>query len=253
MTKKKIIIFIILPILLTAIAAVSFIILGVFDKTYTAEEIYALNADAVFRIYNSKYEAGEPDEPVGGTGFFINSQGVAVTAYHVIKKFGFAVNDSILLNNGNTRPIQEILYTDESNDLAIIQIGDMQDVNHSYLKLNTKTKNKKGDKIFTIGAKTNYYEYLSAGEICETDVLFFDWDFNEVDKNYATTRVYGGVSGAPALNNKNQVIGIVYGLRDMDGCDPYDPDYIEDYDLHIIYTIITPITLLDSVIQEYQE
>jgi len=236
-TKTKLIIFILLPVL-CILCAITVVMAFDLNKTYTAEEIYTINADAIFEIHQ---ETLSPDYQIlhnVGTGFFIDSEGTAVTAYHVIH-FLNTFDDSIILNDGRRFDIVEIYHADEINDIAIFRVNNPNNQIFTYLTLNTKKTPKEDDEIFTMGFVQDKFDYLGHGKILRyiKKKTTIDQDENIIrlkNKFESDVSVYPGNSGSPVIDNKNQVIGIVNAQ-------------LTSYDR--INGIITPISVIDSTLK----
>jgi serine protease Do len=170
------------------------------NKTYTAEEIYKINADAVFEIDmfagSMKYV---------GTGFFISQNGVAMTAYHVID---YSSKGNIILNDGTKLGLEEIYYIDKERDIAIFQVENPDGKKFTHLKINTNDIADGYNKIFNIGYIQKSPGYLNEGTILHK--IYYQ-ETQTYDMVATSLTTYAGDSGSPVLNIKNQVIGIVIG------------------------------------------
>jgi len=210
--------------------------------TYTAEEIYAMNGDAVFEIIHKDVE--------DGTGFFISSNGLAMTAYHVVsypddrdmnyETLNTIDNLSVKLVNDDKLDIEEIVYANAEQDIVIFRVKNPNNRVFPYLKINTNDTPKRDDEIFTMGHIQTNYPYLSKGTI-----YGFVNDFESPQENdriyYVKNKlgsnadVHYGNSGGPVINNKNQVIGIIFANDPTPGN---------------TYCIITRLTPIDALIKE---
>jgi len=215
--------------------------------TYTAEEIYAMNGDAVF-MTDRKHPNGSWEH---GTGFFISSDGLAMTAYHVMaypdpndinyETFGKIDNFSIVLANGNKLDFEEIIYANAEQDIVIFKVKNPNNQVFPYLKLNTTDTPQQNDEIFTMGCVQTENPYLNEGTVYG---LLRDLEFPQEDgrikhvKNKLAIKAatYDGNSGGPVLNNKNQVVGLIFA---GDSTKPKDEPY----------TMITRLTPIDELIK----
>jgi len=231
--KTKIIIFVLLLILLSSIATLSF----AQNDAYNAKEIYALNANAVFKI--NVYTQGDTHR---GTGFFISSDGIAVTAYHVIESFENLMATDIVLNDGQRFGIKELLYIDEENDIAVFLIKNTNGQIFPYLEINTVDTIAIDDKVVTIGyMQNNQRNRLGKGKVLDSMSnvkVSADKNTKSRSKNAFLVNIamHPADSGGPAFNDRNQVIGIMHSQL------IYNDGHIEG--------TITPTTLIEYIIKE---
>ena len=85
-------------------------------KVLSPSEIFEKFSSAVFKIYTSTgYEGFQ------GSGFFISSDGVAVSNYHVFQ--GTAVGyEDIILSDGSIYKLTEVYYKSEEYDFIIFKV-----------------------------------------------------------------------------------------------------------------------------------
>src|SRR5689334_2904701 len=85
---------------------------------YNAEEIFEHSADAVFYV---RILQSDDTVKAVGTGVLLSPDGIAVTAYHVIKG---AERIEGTLNDGRVISPIEVLSYDELKDVAILKLPD---------------------------------------------------------------------------------------------------------------------------------
>lgn len=170
--------------------------------------IYNNSIQNVVEIYNII-----DDDEISGTGILINKNGFVLTSAHIFTKItpnnnitNFNENIFIRKNTNSTSLRTKVISIDESIDLALLKIEDM--TNNSY----TIFSNEKlvvGQHIFVIGN--------SKGEgLCMVDGMISD------NHRYIGNRtlfmisapVTAGCSGAPVLNQKGELIGMIVGGRE---------------------------------------
>ena len=101
------------------------------------EEIFERNTSAVFKIHTSNGFTGGQ-----GSGFFISSEGVAVSNYHVFQ--GTTIGyEEIILSNGLRYKVKEVYYKSKEEDFIIFKV-DISGVN--YIKI-SKTNLSQPNKI----------------------------------------------------------------------------------------------------------
>lgn len=166
--------------------------------------------NSVFKIINSivkinyelPYQTAAQQQSIGA-GFFIDNEGNALTAAHVIE-------DSIELwiklpEFGEKIFNAEIKSVYPDFDLALIKV-DIK--NKFYLKLGNSDNLKLRETLFTIGYPSNpKYPIVTTGT------------FSGMRNDYlqTDTPVNSGNSGGPLINSENEVIGITSAkLRNME-------------------------------------
>lgn len=164
------------------------------SKVYNAEEISEMASNSVFLIgvYNSEDELFAT-----GSGFFIDSDGTAVTNYHVVEDAASAV---ILTPDGETYDVELLLGCDSEKDIAVIKV---QGENFSCVKLGDSDLVRNGQEIFCIGSPQGLDNTISSGLVSNAS--------REVDgRNYIqiSAPISSGSSGGAVFNNKSEVIGI---------------------------------------------
>jgi serine protease Do len=143
----------------------------------------------------------KPNTSFSGTGFVIDPRGYIVTNAHVVRKKDLSVFNA---KTGSLKA--ELLYTDNSNDLAILKITDTAFKPLRALPYTlAKTEPELGQKIFTLGyprPELIYYEgYISARSANGT--------INNPNVFLLNLPVESGNSGSPVINQKGVVTGII--------------------------------------------
>lgn len=135
------------------------------------------------------------DNTIKGSGFFINSEGYALTNEHVLR------------NNHNVRAkftdgtVQEftVIAQSRKEDLALLK---MEGTNYDYLPLAYAKEISKGDKIFVIGVLGNTKSKIYGGWVNATDETI-----NGIRCFQTDAWINPGNSGGPLIGN-----GKVYGI-----------------------------------------
>ena len=162
--------------------------------------IFEKLSSAVFKIHTSTGYQG-----FQGSGFFISSNGVAVSNYHVFQ--GTAVGyENIILSDGSTYKVTEVYHKSQDNDFIIFKVGVSRKVN--YIKIANNTP-KVGEKIYTIGSPRGLDNTFSSGEI------------SQIRENGKILQISApidhGSSGGVLLNSKGEAVGITSGGIDDSG------------------------------------
>jgi len=167
--------------------------------TLTPAEIFADNVDAVFMI--GTFDSN--GNLVGtGSGFFINSSGVAITNHHVIVGAQYAI---ILTEDGREFNIIGYYTYDIDNDLAVIQIDG---VGFTYLTIGNSDAVRIGETVFAIGSPYGEHNTFSISYVSRfvPELLADIYAIQNVIQ--ITAPIYGGSSGGALLNEMGQVIGV---------------------------------------------
>lgn len=132
-----------------------------------------------------------------GTGFFIATDGVVVTNYHVIKN---ADRVDIVLQNNATFPLKHIKAISKKDDIAVLQV-DAVDV--PALKLASRKRFPVGTSVFAIGNPKGLVNTFSSGEI--SGIRDIPPRMSVIQ---CTTPISPGSSGGPLVAQDGSVIGI---------------------------------------------
>ncbi len=169
--------------------------------SYDATQISEKVAPSVFyiEVYDSELQL------LGsGSGFFISSDGVAVTNYHVIDDTAFATVETI---DGKLFEVTNIIAFDKELDAAIIKVGKTElitgEVVDSFpaLTLADSDNIKAGQKIFAIGSPKGLKNTISDGII--SNVSREDGRLIQI-----TAPIEHGSSGGALINENGEVLGI---------------------------------------------
>ena len=186
--------------------------LGLLDRELTARQVADRHAAAVFCL--DKYDTqGEIDEgtPSGNaSGFFISSDGLAVTNYHSIDG---AIHATATLSTGETYPVGAVVWYDPDIDLAVLRISPTSTDGKTtsafaYLELVGTSDIRSGDTVYTLGNPLGLGLAVSSGIISATA--------RDVER-YAlpcvmnTADISQGSSGGALLNVYGHVIAVTSG------------------------------------------
>lgn len=159
--------------------------------------------NALINDINSKKRAPVNPGTYGGTGFAISNNGYVVTNYHVV-----AGADSIYIQNTKGEAFKATsVFEDISSDLAILKITDSTFKGQS-LPYSLKTqKALRGEDVFTLGYPRDEIVYGEGYISAQTG-------FNGDSAAYQVSiPVNPGNSGAPLMDSKGDVVGIVTGKQ----------------------------------------
>ena len=156
-------------------------------------EVFRKYNKAVFMVYTS-----DGTNTYQGSGFFINSNGLAVSNYHVFKGTGIGAEVIKLSGSNTVYKIVEVLQKSEDGDFILFRVNCN---NTNYIPI-AKNKPSVGDKVFAIGSPRGLENTFSSGEISQ-------WR----DKNLMqiSALIDQGRSGGALINEYGEVVGITSG------------------------------------------
>ncbi|SFW51116.1 S1C family serine protease [Chitinophaga sancti] len=159
--------------------------------------------NALINDINSKKRVPANPGTYGGTGFAITDNGYVVTNYHVV-----AGADSIYIQNTKGEAYKATsVFEDISSDLAILKITDSTFRSQPIPYAVKFQKALRGEKVFTLGYPRDEIVYGEGYISAQTG-------FNGDSAAYQVSiPVNPGNSGAPLMDAKGDVVGIVTGKQ----------------------------------------
>lgn len=163
------------------------------DNKLDGAKVFANYNTAVFMIFTSDGYQGYQ-----GSGFFINSDGLAVSNYHVFKGTSVGEAQIKLANSDEPHKVVEVIHSDESEDFIIFRV----DVSNTNFIPLAKYKPQVGEKVYAIGSPRGLENTFSSGEVSQ-------WR----DKNLMqiSALIDHGSSGGALINEYGEVVGITSG------------------------------------------
>ena len=162
------------------------------DGKFTGKEIFEKYNSAVFVVYTAQKERSK--EKKQGSGFFVNSSGLAVSNYHV---FAGTKWWQVRLSNGQSYNIAKIIAQSKKDDYIVFKVD--LGFKCNYIPV-TNRKPVIGEKVFAFGSPLGYSNTLSDGIISQLRE-----HENHIQHNAATDH---GSSGGALINEYGEVIGI---------------------------------------------
>ncbi len=170
--------------------------------TLTASEISEKVAPSVFyiEVYNRQGDA------IGsGSGFFVTSDGVAVTNYHVIADTASAFVTTI---DGGLYSVKNVIAFDENLDLAIIKVDKSSVNEHPAFEFPVATIGnsdtiKAGQTVYALGSPMGLQNTISNGIISNVSQRIGDDTFIQI-----TAPISHGSSGGALVNEYGEVLGV---------------------------------------------
>lgn len=135
-----------------------------------------------------------------GSGFFIDSKGIAISCYHVFAGAKKAIVKTI--NNKNYL-VNNIISQNKDRDIIKFSISNELNEKFSFIKLDNSII-KEGESVFTIGNPLGLEYSISNGII---SAFRSDPTYGKIIQ--ITAPVSHGNSGSPLLNSMGNAIGIV--------------------------------------------
>lgn len=164
----------------------------------TAEQVYARFSPAVF--YIELYDANR-QAIASGSGFFISSDGKAVTNYHVIDGASYA---KITLSDGTTTyDVKGVYDYDATADIALLQVNA---TNVPYLSLGTSANVVGGATVYAIGSPLGLSNTISQGIISNVSRTIDGANYIQT-----TAAISSGSSGGALITASGKVIGVTAG------------------------------------------
>jgi len=165
------------------------------SKVLTAEEIFKKCSPSIFPI--TVYDTNG-NKFGSGSGFFIESNGVLVTNYHVIED---AYSADIKLDDGTVVKVGKVLGYNIQKDLAILK-AEVSGVD--VLKIGDSSNISSGQKVYAIGSPLGLQNSISDGIVSNPYR-------EEVGGIQITAAISAGSSGGALLNEYGEVIGVTFG------------------------------------------
>lgn len=186
------------------------------SRKYTGNEIFKKFNSAVFKIHTSNGDSG-----FQGSGFFITSNGIAVSNYHVFQGTYVGL-EKIILSDGQVLSVEEVIAKSQENDFIIFKVDNTNKENFSYIPLSKHTA-EVGDKVYAIGSPRGLDNTFSSGEVSQ---------IREENIILISVPIDHGSSGGALINQYGEVIGITSGGIDESGANlnfAIDIDVIRPY------------------------
>ena len=148
----------------------------------------------------------------GGSGFFINQEGLAVTAKHVVQGISYSMKAEI--PGDEKKHTVRILSRSRTHDLALIKV--LIDGETPYLVIREMDTLVRGEEVFAIGNPLlAFKETITSGNFSR---IFSERDFRKElkikppfqgDWIQFSAPIIGGNSGGPLIDKDGNVIGVV--------------------------------------------
>lgn len=185
--------------------------LGLLTPELTARQIADRCLSATFQLslYETEEQVLDEVSSADASGFFISSDGLAVTNYHSIEG---AIKATATLFNGESYAVERVLYYDPDIDIAVIRVSqtsaNRKTSAFNYLEVIGTADIRAGDTVYAIGNPLGLGLAISSGIISSTahtlDRYALPCVVNSAD-------ISQGSSGGALLNVYGQVIAVTSG------------------------------------------
>lgn len=161
----------------------------------------ALDGPTIFDKFNSAVFMVFTSDGINGyqgSGFFINSNGLAVSNYHVFHGTSKGAEQIKLVGSQNVYKVVEVIANNEENDFIIFRVNTS---NTNYIPI-AKDKPRVGEKVYAIGSPRGLENTFSSGEVSQ---------WRDSNLMQISALIDHGSSGGALINEYGQVVGITSG------------------------------------------
>lgn len=156
-------------------------------------QIFDCYSSAVFMVFTT-----DGSNAYQGSGFFIDSEGLAVSNYHVFKGTGIGFEQIKLVGSDDAYKVTEVIQKSEQEDFILFRV-DCENTN--YIPIATD-KPRIGEKVYAIGSPRGLENTFSSGEVSQ-------WRADNLMQISAL--IDHGSSGGALINEYGEVVGITSG------------------------------------------
>lgn len=173
-------------------------------------------------------------------GFFLNTEGVFATSYHVVaEKEGAGL--LIRTTDGRIAPVVEVLAADEAHDIAILRAE-----GSAYTPLPLAREIRPGERVRVISHPDNHFYVLTEGIVSRFYVhgnptLPIRPVLMAITADFAR-----GSSGAPVLNDHGHVVGMVQSTESV----YYVEDQHRQEHLQMVFKSCVPTAAILDLLQD---
>ena len=181
------------------------------DAQFTSAQIYDQCSPSVL-VFSGLYKCGKCANwhAAPASGFVITEDGIAVTNHHVLDKSNNETYVAMTLD-GEIYPVKEVLAASKKDDVAIVQLDLPQGVKLKPLAVAADAP--VGSPITLISHPDRRFYTLTTGIISRYHTMARG---NAQSASVTITADYArGSSGAPVLNDRGAVVGIVASTQSV--------------------------------------
>ena len=163
------------------------------NKKLEGKDIFKKYSTAVFMVFTSDGFNGYQ-----GSGFFINSSGLAVSNYHVFQGTNKGAEQIKLVGSDIAYKVTNVLYSSKDYDFILFQTNC---INTNYIPI-AQNKPSVGERVFAIGSPRVLENTFSSGEVSQCRYTYLMQISALIDH---------GSSGGALINEYGEVVGITSG------------------------------------------
>ena len=163
------------------------------DAKIEGRNIFQRYSSAVFMVFTSNGFQGYQ-----GSGFFINSSGLAVSNYHVFKGTNVGAEQIKLQGCETPYKVTNVIASSEEFDFILFQTNC---TNTNYIPI-AKDKPYVGEKVYAIGSPRGLENTFSSGEVSQ---------WRDDNLMQISALIDHGSSGGALINEYGEVVGITSG------------------------------------------
>ena len=135
-----------------------------------------------------------------GSGFFISSDGLAITNHHVAANSSYL---EVITQDGKSYHDVEIIDMDEENDLALLRV---KGTDFPYLELGDSSELKQGQQVYAIGSPRGLDNTMSQGIISNPNRALGNGTFVQI-----SVPITYGSSGGALIDEYGKAVGVTSG------------------------------------------
>lgn len=179
------------------------------DGEFVSEKVVLSAAEIAERVSSSVFyiEVYDTQKQIfgSGSGFFINTDGIAVTNYHVIENSSSAQITTI---NGEKYDVTSVIAFDEKMDVAIIKVSKTSVSGATVSGFSATTVGnsdniKAGQIVYALGSPVGLQNTISNGIISNVKQVVGEDTYIQI-----TAPISHGSSGGALVNEYGEVLGI---------------------------------------------
>lgn len=157
------------------------------------KDIFKKYSSAVFMVFTSDGFNGYQ-----GSGFFINSTGLAVSNYHVFQGTNKGAEQIKLVGSDIAYNVTDVIYSSNDYDFILFQTNC---TNTNYIPI-AQNKPSVGEPVFAIGSPRRLENTFSSGEVSQ---------WRDTYLMQISALIDHGSSGGALINEYGEVVGITSG------------------------------------------
>lgn len=162
-------------------------------RVLSGRDIFKKYDTAVFMIFTSNGL-----EEFQGSGFFINSHGLAASNYHVFKGTEIGEEKIKLAGSDEIFHVEKVYAKSDDKDFILFKVN----CDHTNYIPIAQDQPEVGDQVFAIGSPRGLENTFSSGEVSQ-------WRDKELMQISAL--IDHGSSGGALINDRGEVVGITSG------------------------------------------